>query len=222
MGIEDYFKKNNIVPKRIEEISEEYRRIYFIYDKSRFISEFCKSNMDDFVDCVDYENSSFLFDVVAREASRYSDLFEPCCMSGLLGCYLASELEGVKYKGIDINEVAIDKAKKRAIANNLSPDIFEVKDKLEYKQKHVAVVGKYVANAYNSKRIVVDEQAIKWLSGISDNIILIGFTRPNLFENDREEFSGSFKRYGYKLDILTALRKGECRQGDFFVMKAAR
>lgn len=220
MAIEDYFKKNKIVPRSLGEVSEEHKRIDKIPDDTEYFNQYFQTGLDVFVECVDYSLNKQLFDIVLQEARKHEDLFEPCCQSGIFGCYIASET-GKAYTGMDINPFGIKKAKERAVLNCLGPGIFVLGDILEYENSHEAIVGRHVVNG-RGRHIGLDikDDIMASLSKMSKNIILIQTSQLGLSELSVEKYKRAFERHGYKFEILNEPKKSAT--GEFFVLKAVK
>ena len=169
MGIGDYFKENGIVPKGLYDITLEHINTTNISDDELYYDEFYRTSLDDFFECINFYPNRRLFTVISSAIKDFQDLFEPCCQSGIFGSYIARNHDGT-YKGIDINHLAIKKAKQRARQNNLDESIFQQESVFQYENKHEAIIGRHVIN---KKRTSVNSEMLEKICGISKNIILI-------------------------------------------------
>ncbi len=224
METEEFLSRNRIYHKTIDNVTEEEKKSAKLFEKSKSFDFFYGGNLDDLMDSLDYPITKEFFDVVLAETKDYQDLFEPCCMSGLLGCFAASEKDNVSYVGIDINDYAIEKAQSRAHINGLNPEIFIKMDKADYKNLHEAIIGRYVANNFlHGQRDLVDEEAMDFLSKTSDNIVLIARAPERFGKYGFEQYKASFKRHGYKnIEIVSNMHTSEFLEADLFVMKATK
>jgi|GEM_PF-2441478 len=219
MTIESYLDWNDISPKKIGDATEEQRKASAIKDDAAYYIAYFESGLDDFIECVDYSLNKEVFDAILGKASDFNDLFEPCCQSGLLGCYMMSQLPKATYKGIDINRTAISRARARALGNAVNPESFDVADLLRYNQQHEAVVGRYVVNGLNHN---VRDDMIEALAGISKNIILAQPVQASDRSIAVPLYERSFNRHGYSVDAVTMPIKSEATGSYVFVIKATK
>jgi len=222
MSIDDYFVLNCISPKSRGDASEEHANVNDISDYSVFWDSYFKSGLEEFIDCVDYDINMVLFSLLKEKVSVYSDLVEPCCQSGILGCYLASELRDSRYFGFDKNPIAVQKAKARSEKNGLSQDIFIEIDKAEYYCKHEAVVGRFIANRLRFKpHYNIDDDAMDFLSRASENVILIQPSQVGWLKETVREYDQAFKRHGYRSFRVDSLSFSSPATGSvYFLMEA--
>lgn len=220
MNIEEYFRTVGISKKRTEHATKEHRRVSEVTSDSRFYKFYFKTGLDEFLDGVDIEMNKILFDVVLNEVKDFSDIFEPYCQSGLLGCYIAANTDG-DYRGVDINAFGIKKAKARAELVGVEPENFVCADVLNYHQQHDIVVGRY---ALNTTHYDADETAIDALCKLSDNIVLIQGSR--YFCGEWVTLNGCRKKFsenGYSFTQLTDKPiKSEVNDINMFVVKATK
>ncbi len=170
------------------------------------------------MECVDHDLNRELFGLVLAEARNYSDLFEPCCQSGIFGCYIALET-GCSYKGVDINPFGIEKAKQRAVKNGLGPLIFELGDVLAYPTEHEAIIGRYVVN---TKFHDVDDEMVDALSRISRTIVLIQPSQARSNRQTIEAYRMAFERHGYAFELLSEPKESPATGAHIFVVKATK
>jgi hypothetical protein len=134
-------------------------------DNSRYYDKYFTLGIDDLIDSMDYPILEELFTYLS--SSSHQDIFEPCCQSGLLGCFLA---QAVNYKGVDINKIAIGKAKKRAVKNGISPEVFYLGDFYGYPGRHEAIYGRYIIN---DEHLNLNRDSVEKLKEIADEMQLI-------------------------------------------------
>jgi len=224
MRDDEFFTRNRIFPKNIEDTTIEQKGSNKLFEKTGSFDYFFGGNLEDLMDCVNYSINKELFRVILEHANDYKDLFEPCCMSGLLGCYIKSELENASYKGIDKNRYAAEKAQSRAHLNHLDPNIFVQMDKQDYNNKHEAIIGRFVANKDKyGLRELVDDNAVEFLSRTSDNVVLIARAFPGRTNSAFNDYKFSFNRHGYKnFDSISRDYHSAVLDSDLFVIKASK
>jgi SAM-dependent methyltransferase len=217
MDIIDYFKKNEIIEKSIFDVTTEHLITSKIKNNNKYYNSYYKTNLDDFIDCVDYKINLDFFKIVSNESKKYLDLFEPCCQSGLLSCFVYLNNPNIStYKGIDINEFAIKKAKDRTKKFFINENIFETKDLFEYNKQHEAIIGRYIINnSYNYP----DNNFIEKIKQISNNLILIQAFQKNNKEKIKQ-YIDSLTKHGFITDILYPPIISNATKAMNFVLKA--
>ncbi len=219
MEITDYFKENGIIPKGLYDITPEYVRITEIVDDDIYYNEYYKTNLDEFFECINFYPNKRLFSVISSAVKEFQDLFEPCCQSGIFGSYIASDHNGT-YKGIDINQLAIEKAKQRAKDNNLNENIFQQEEVFQYENKHEALIGRHVIN---KKRTSVNSEMLERICHISENIILIqtiyGNNDPKII---LESYQQAFNQHNFSFELLNQPLKIPETASSSFVLKATQ
>ncbi|MFP4403283.1 MAG: hypothetical protein ACOC3X_01025 [Nanoarchaeota archaeon] len=221
MDLKEYFNKNNITKKDIKTATKEHINISKIMDDSIYYDLYYKSNLDDFIDSVDYDLNLDLFQIILNESKKYLDLFEPCCQSGLLGNFIYlnnNHKNNFSYNGIDINEIAINKAKRRAIHNSSNENIFTINDFFEYKKEHETIIGRYILNDKVNK---INNKFIDKSKEISKNIITIQTFQDNLnYKQGILEYVAALKKHGFESDILNKPTKSNATNAINFILKA--
>lgn len=216
MTLEDYFAKNGIRKKQLFDATPDQRIVPLVAENDYF-QEFFKTDLDSFIDCVDYDLNMRLFDAALREIAPFDDILEPCCMSGIFGCYIAQHKK--HYTGVDILPIAIEKAQKRAVDNGLSPAIFRAGDVKHLTKKHEAIVGRYVVNTHDYD---VDYTMISALARLSDTIVLIGAVNPEERTYRYHEYSDAFKQHGFGFSIAEEGGSSAVTHAYTFLLKATR
>ncbi|MBT4541216.1 class I SAM-dependent methyltransferase [Candidatus Woesearchaeota archaeon] len=218
-SIEDYFARNRIIAKGIYNVPPEFIRVTRIPDDEEYYEEYYRTGLDDFFECVNFHPNKRLFTLILSLVEDFQDLFEPCCQSGLFGSYIAGNHDGT-YRGMDINQFAIEKAKQRAIDNELDPNIFQQGNIFEYEEEHEAIVGRYVINR---KRDGVYPEMVEKVCNISRNIILVQTVYGN---NSQEQIFESYKRefakHNYSFEVLAKSIKTLTSDSYSFVFKASK
>jgi len=218
--IDDYFKNNGITPKHTSHASPEHLRITEIDDNKEYFDQYFQAGLDDFIECVDFHMNRQMFGLLLAEARKYSDIFEPCCQSGLFGCYAMLNSSGT-YLGADINPYAILKARRRAVANSLPESRFVQQDVRNYPKQHEAIVGRYVIN---TSWYEADHEMIDAIARISDNILLV---QPSKFFcgdwTSLNAYREAFKKHGYEMSLLQEKHiQSEVTGAYMFAIKATR
>lgn len=198
MGIDEYLAKNGITLQIVDDIRDEHRRVNAIRNNpGLFYREAARTGFDDFMDSAEFNLNRTLFEFLKNESRKFSDVFEPCCQSGLLGCFIAGGFNG-SYKGVDVNNIGIDKAKKRAAFNGLNPEIFVCDNVLTYNGRHEAVVGRY---AINTDYLNPDYHTIDALCRISNNIIMVVKTQPEMGKHMADLYKRIFEKRGFNSEV---------------------
>jgi len=220
MGIHEFFQKNQITRKTLDDATIEQRRARSIIDDQPYYDVYYRTNLDFLLECVDRDINEYLYDIVLAEIQGAKDLFEPCCGSGLFGCGIASET-GARYLGVDINALAIAKARKLAEKNSLRNTVFEIADVFEYRSRHEVVVGKCVAN---DSFLRPDRAMIGALTNISDRIILIQPLNKlfSLAKASVMTYEEIFSSYGYKFNVCSEFIKSPATDAYMVVIKAEK
>lgn len=216
--IDEYFSRNGIVSKTDADITPEHRRVSGIFDEGKFFNQYFQSELDVLMAGIDFPLNSTQFDLVLDEAKKFSDFFQPCCQSGILGCYIAIGT-GAKFKGMDINPFGIEKAKKRAARNGLNPEIFELGDILEYAGEHEAVVGRYVLNTI---KLDIDDESVDAVSRISRNLILIQNVQSIGVRYSIRMYKECLERHGYSFEVINEPTEAQSTGAYEFVFKATK
>jgi predicted RNA methylase len=217
MSLESYFRRNAIVEKALEERTPEQKKAGRLVNDSAFYNNYYATNLEEFKDCVDFKSNSVVFDIALDAIVRFEDIFEPCCGSGIFGCYIAQNVAG-KYIGIDRHPKAIEKAKKRAAQNGLSREIFAEGDILDYKGFHEAIVGRDFAQDVHFN---INYKMLDALSRISKNIIVVQNAEFGRLSSSIEAYKRAFSKLGYSFDVLTDRRLFSTATGaEVFVFEA--
>jgi 2-polyprenyl-3-methyl-5-hydroxy-6-metoxy-1,4-benzoquinol methylase len=216
--IDEFLVKNGISPKHINLASNEHKKISTIRNDDVYYEKYFSSCLDDFIDCVDYDIISKVFPLILEKTKDFKDVFEPCCQSGLLGCYLASN--GISYNGMDLSERGIAKAKDRAKSNLLNPELFEKGDILAHDKKYDVIIGRYVIN--NSQNDV-NPIMIEALSKLSHNIILL---QQSKFFSGKwttiEDYRSQFTKRNYNFTVSDEHWKSEATGSYLFLIQAKK
>jgi len=218
--IDEYFEKNGVVPKTVFDMTREQRvvsRLPTECGEEFYFEEYFKTDFDVLIDSVDIRANKVLFDLVLAEARKFSDLFEPCCQSGIFGCYIALET-GAAFKGMDLSRLAIEKARKRAELNRLPAEIFVEGDVLGYAGQHEAVVGRYVVNGQHHD---INEDMLAKVREISSNIVLVQPAQANLGMMGPRMYQRAFERLGFSFEVLGSSQRS-ATGAMYFVVKASK
>jgi hypothetical protein len=219
MTLESYFEKNSIFERASKEATIEQRKVSRIINDSEYYNHYYNLNLDEFMECVDIKLNLVVFDIALDAIVGVEDIFEPCCQSGIFGCYIADNIDG-KYIGMDKHPHAIEKAKKRAVFNELSQSIFIENNILEYKNEHEAIIGRYV---FNGLHLDINYDVIDSLSKISESMIMIQNVESNRYSFFVSSYKQAFSRLGYSFEVLSDRRFYSAATGaDVFVFEAHR
>jgi tRNA/tmRNA/rRNA uracil-C5-methylase (TrmA/RlmC/RlmD family) len=219
MEIGDYFKENKIVPKGLYDITLEYIQINKISDDDLYYNEYYQTNLDEFFECINFYPNRRLFEVISSAVKDFQDLFEPCCQSGIFGSYIAKNHPGT-YKGIDINQLAIKKAKQRAKDNNLNESIFQQENVFQYGNIHEAIIGRHVIN---KKRTSINDEMLEKICNISKNIILVQTIYGNSSSKTvLESYQQAFNQHNFSFELLNQPLKIPETDSSSFVLKATQ
>ena len=221
--IDDFLRKNGIVPKSLIDISDEHLRVHKIKDPGEYYKEFSRTGFDDFIDCVNYYPNRLLFAKILEALGDFRDVFEPCCGSGLLGSYLSlnmRENHGFSYNGIDFSEHAIERAKQRAILNALNPDLFYQQDVFDYETRHEVIVGRHVVN---NRYDGVNREMVGKLCTLTDHMF---FIQTNYGNMDDEQcvnmYQNAFAKYGFDVQKVSESVKIPSTFSFSFVIEAIK
>gem|GEM_PF-6939728 len=176
-----YLKKNGLSLKSITEISAEHARINHIPNEMEFWNQYYKSALDAFHESVEYSLNMETFGLMADMVPSCATVFEPCCRSGYFGAWLASSRPDVEYVGMDINPLAIEKAKQLAASNAVDPSRFVQFDYHKHSIRHDIVIGRNITNTGNFD---IDRTAIKKITSIADRIAVLHFTYEDRMGSD--------------------------------------
>lgn len=217
----EYFSRNGITMKSVDDATGEQMYVAEVLgsadDETEYYKQYFLVGLDNLLDCVDQRTGIRSFQVLVEQADQFSDVFEPCCQSGLLGCYLAAHVKA--YKGIDIEPEAIAKSKRRAVINGLNPDIFSVGDVFSYDKQHEALFGRYVVNGrFNDVR----DDMMEAVSRISNNVVLIQQAQASRVQGTVDDLKQAFERFGYRFELLNHPEESDATGAYVFVMKATK
>ncbi len=190
----EYLKKNGLSLKKITEVSEEHARINKIFDEKEFWNLYYKSGLDAFQESVGYFLNMETFGLMAGMVHSRARVFEPCCRSGYFGAWLASSRQDIDYIGMDINPIAIQKAKELASINGINPGRFVQFDYRQHFGRHDIVIGR---NITNTGDFGIDLNAIKKMTSIADEIAVLHFTYEHKIEIEVSNLSMFYSSYGF-------------------------
>ena len=216
--IDEYFMENGIVSKPASALPGELRRIGRIEDDTEFFNAAFQSDYDIRIDGIDYYSNLWLFQKIADETRKFQDIFEPCCQSGILGCFLALESDGY-YLGMDFNEFGIARAKSRAAANGLSPEIFQFGDFFEYSGTHEALVGRQVIN---EKWYDPNPDMVAKAVSVSLNIILLQSFHPGQRKSAFEKYAHEFAKHNFSFEASQKYEPLSLTGTDVYLIKASK
>jgi len=220
MTVEEYLKRNGVHPVSIRDISDRHRRVVQIDNDSQYYPEFFSTGLDDFVEGVDFDLNSEMFDRLVAEIKDAKDVFEPCCQSGLLGCYVASQPNKPRYKGIDLSEEGIAKAKARALKNDLDPKIFSVDDLMMYDGQHEVTIGRHIINTRNN--LVINRDYLGKLTEISPKIVMIQIA-PRIMEHQVvQACESAFGQRHYSFEVLGMYATSKASGESVFLSQALK
>ncbi len=192
-----YLKKNGLSLKSIAEISGEHAKINGIMEESEFWNQYYKSGLDAFHESVEYSLNMETFGLMADMIPSCARVFEPCCRSGYLGAWLASSRPDIGYVGMDINPLAIEKAKKAAFSNGVHPRLFVQGDYRRHSGKYDIAIGRNITNTGDFE---VDLAAIRKIISIAGEIVVLHFTYENRIENDISSLRTYYYARGFTLE----------------------
>jgi hypothetical protein len=222
-NIDDFFRKNGVVPKSLTQISDEHIRVHKIKDPKEYYREFSKTGFDDFIDCVNYYPNRLLFVKMLEALEGVNDVFEPCCGSGLLGSYLNLNMgdnSHFSYNGIDSSEYAIEKAKERAVLNALNPDLFCQEDVFDYETRHELIVGRHVVN---NRYAGVNRPMVEKLCTLSDHMFFIQTNYGNMSDDQCVDmYRDEFAKYDFEVESLIQKVKVPSTMSFSFVIEVTK
>lgn len=219
-----YLRKNGLSLKKITEVSEEHARINGIMNEKEFWGLYYKSGMDAFCESVDYYLNMETFCLMAGMVRSGAKVFEPCCRSGYFGAWLASSRKDIEYMGMDINPIAIGKAKELARRNALNPACFALGDYRQHSGRHGIVIGRNITNTGN---FGIDLAAIRKIASIADEIAVLHFTYRHRIETDVSSLRACYMNCGFLFEQASGALKtaADHPSGDSavaFVYRASR
>jgi hypothetical protein len=189
----EYLKRNGLSFKKITEISDEQIEAERA-DGQLLRKLFYSSGLDAFQESVEYSLNMETFGMMAEMLHSGARVFEPCCMSGYLGAWLASSVKGIDYVGMDIDPIAIAKAKELAYGNVVNPACFTEGDYRANSTRYDVVVGRKITNCGNSD---IDIDAIKKICSLADELIVLHFTYDNRAEITASNLGHFYASYGF-------------------------
>jgi hypothetical protein len=140
MDIYSYLEKNGILQKSPKEIQREFSQIDQALPEFEYYSSFYAQNQDLVLECLNYSISTGFFPALLNALESSENILEPMCMTGILGCYIASHKKN--YLGIDMHPAAISNAKKHANKNGVAAECFQESNFLEYQSHHDIIIGR--------------------------------------------------------------------------------
>jgi SAM-dependent methyltransferase len=221
MAIDDYLKKNGIVPRGINDATLEQIEALRYREPQAYYKKYYQLALDELLYSIDYQETTAIMRIFEEQLSglEHKNLLEIYCGSGIVGGYLAG-LPDCKYSGIDPTQEAIRRARQRARLNGLNQEIFRKADIFSHRNVHDAVIGIYAANDIflNPDKKVIDK-----LTKISDRIFLAAKSELTQRNLTIEVYRRNFLENGYSLDVLSddSLFSG-ATQNPIFVLEANR
>jgi hypothetical protein len=189
-----YLRKNGLSLKKITEVSDEHAEINNISSEKEFWNRYYKSGLDAFHESVEHSLNMETFGLMADMVRSKARVFEPCCRSGYFGAWLASSRQDIDYMGMDINPIAIQKAKELALSNAVSPARFVQFDYRQHFGRHDIIIGR---NITNKDDFEIDLAAIKKITSIADEIAVLHFTYEHRIEIDSSNLSMFYNSYNF-------------------------
>ncbi len=215
ISVEDYFEKNCIRQFSEKDMTQAQVDFYVDSDpngdfvkktfgdllsseggakfKKWYFENYFKTGFDDFNAGFIFETTKQIYRAVSQGLEGVESAYEPFCQSGLLGCFIASNIGS--YKGVDLSAEGIKNAKERALKNSIDDSMFEQGDfyTFEPAKGTEALTGLNVlSDSFNHS---LDMKCVKRVSELGiPNLVLI---QNCMYKYSEREFTDPLKGIGY-------------------------